>query len=222
MLPALIQAQLQSYYDLHLEHHVDDFLITDRGVADSLESNPDARDTSEKLLVLEEPDGLSIALFLADDVLNSLQGNNPFERLDGSNLGEFCMVLEGVSHFTYLTFNANHDRPVSRLEMELQAEVDKFVSIVLLADEQGGDLCFNELLDFLFARCRFDSALNETELARYRAASDYASTFCSQLVEMSGGEIGEISTRSRLRRFYRKRHLDKLSRCLKPQGIQSP
>ena len=34
MLPALIQDQLQSYYDLHLEHHVNDFLITDDGAED--------------------------------------------------------------------------------------------------------------------------------------------------------------------------------------------
>ena len=222
MIPGLIQAQLQHYYDLTLHHHVDDFLITDRGLADTLECNPQPRDTGEKLLVLQEPDGLSISLFLADELLDSLQGNNPFERLDRSNLGEFCTVLEGVSHFTYLTFNANHDRPVSRLEMELQAEVDKFVSIVLLADQQGGDLRWDELLEVLFTRCRFDSSLDQIELQRYREANDYASAFCTQLAESGRHGIDSRSMQSELRRFYRKRLTDKLSRCLRPGRLRAP
>ena len=49
-------------------------------------------------------------------------------RLDGENLADFWSALEGVSHFTYYAWNAARDKSVSLFELELQAEVDKFVT----------------------------------------------------------------------------------------------
>jgi len=172
--------------------------------------------------VLEEPGGLNVSLFLADDLLSSLDGNNPFDHLNSANLNEFCTVLEGVSHFIYLTYNASHDRPVSQLELELQAEVDKFVSIILLARKQGNRICWNGLSEFLFARCYFDSGLSVDDQERYRAANNYASAFCTQLTLRSSGHIDNNTTRSELCRFYRKRHREKLSRCIQPGTILPP
>ena len=40
MIPTLIQSQLQEIYDLELEYQVEDFLITDRGLANTLQANP--------------------------------------------------------------------------------------------------------------------------------------------------------------------------------------
>jgi hypothetical protein len=222
MIPALIQAQLQGYYDLELNHQVDDFLISDRRLADTLENSPNSRNTDEKLLVLEEADGLGISLFLADELLASLDGDNPFDQLNNSNLNAYCTVLEGVSHFVYLAYNALHDRPVSRLELELQAEVDKFVSIILLARKQGVRICWNDLNEILFARCRFDPELSREERQRYRAANDYASAYCSRLTLRSSGHIDTSSTRTELCRFYRKRHRDKFSRCFESGEILPP
>jgi hypothetical protein len=222
MIPSLIQAQLQDYYDLKLNHRVDDFLISDRYLADSLEGRPNPRNTDEKILVLEESDGLCISLFLAEELLESLDENNPFDQLNSSNLNAYCTVLEGVSHFIYLCFNASHDRPVSRLEIELQAEVDKFVSIILLARKQGLRISWNDLSDVLFTHCRFDPELSRDELQRYRAANNYASAYCARLTLRSSGQISNGSTRTELCRFYRKRHRDKFSRCFQSSEFLPP
>ncbi len=45
-------------------------------------------------------------------------------------------ALEGVSHFVYLAWNAGHDKPVSLLELEMQAEVDKYVGSYWLMRRQ--------------------------------------------------------------------------------------
>src|SRR6202030_239021 len=52
---------------------------------------------------------------------------------------DYCTALEGVSHFVYSTWRLGRDLPVSLLELETQAEVDKYaVTVFLLADQQGG------------------------------------------------------------------------------------
>lgn len=221
-IPRQIQAQLQSYYDLELHHRVDDYLITDNRLAAALEDNPHSRETSEKLLVREDRDGLQVSLYLEDDLLQSLDENNPFRELNHRNLAQYCTALEGVSHFVYLTFNATHDRPVSQLEMELQAEVDKFVSINLLADRQGTTLQWQELHAFLFTNCDFDEQLDSDDLERYQAASLYAAEFCSALYIRNGGTLNQDAIRTELCRFYRTRHRDKLSRCTEDSAIPSP
>ena len=47
----------------------------------------------------------------------------------------FCLALEGVSHFLYLIWNASFDRSVTLLEMELQAEIDKFVMLGIFLEK---------------------------------------------------------------------------------------
>ena len=217
-----IQHQLQSIYDLNLTCQVNDYLITDRVQATWLDTSHGQRDTTEKLLVYQDQDELQISLYLAEELLSLLKENNPFDCLNSHNLEAFCTALEGVSHFIYLTWNAGHNRPVSQLELELQAEVDKFVAIVSLASGQGESVQLQELNDWLFHYCSFDPALQPDELQRYQAANFYAAQFCSRL-QMHSLESGnnDISY-TELRRFYRKRHLDKLTECNSMSEIMGP
>ncbi len=72
-------------------------------------------------------------------MLRRLEGANPVGALNEGNLAEYCTALEGVSHFVYSTWRLDRDLPVSLLELETQAEVDKYaVTVFLLADQQGG------------------------------------------------------------------------------------
>ena len=58
-------------------------------------------------------------------------------RLNENNVADYWTALEGVSHFTYYAWNAARDKPVSLFELELQAEVDKFVTTGILLREHG-------------------------------------------------------------------------------------
>jgi len=227
VIPRLIQDQLQEIYDLELHHQVDDYLITDQLIASSIESNSESRQIDEKLLVFEESDNLNVSLYLAEELLLSLERNNPFQNLNTENLNDYCTALEGVSHFIYLTWNATHDRPVSQLELELQAEVDKFVSIIHLSRTQGISLQWQAISKHLFTNCSFDPLLAPHELVRYQTASDHAHHFCNQLgVHYDGSnnhaQINQDAVRRELCRFYRKRHLEKLSHCNEHGVISGP
>ncbi len=222
MIPRLMQNQLQSFYDLELNYNINDFLITDRGLANQLESNPSSRSVEEKLLIQANQDGLGVSLFLAEELIAFLDANNPFIHLDDDNLNAFCIALEGVSHFTYLTWNASHNRPISQLELELQAEIDKFVSIVLLARKQDKSFNLKDIYKRLFTNCKFDQSLDTNELDRYQTANNYAARYCTQLEYRYAGPIDDGIPRRELCRFYRKRHLDKLSKCHQLSPILPP
>ena len=222
MIPALIQDQLQTFYDLNVSYKIDDFLITDHRLADALDNGPMRRNTAEKLLIMEDANGLNISLYLAEELLTFLNSHNPFDRLDESNINEFCTVLEGVSHFLYLSWNATYDRPICQLELELQAEVDKFVSINLLHRQQGKTENWRELIKILFQRCRFDPRLEGESLNRYLAANDNASRYCTLLENRGPGIIDHTEYVRELRRFYRIRHRQKLHWCGQPTPYPGP
>ena len=222
MLVDSIQHQLHSIYDLQLDHRVRDFLITSQQQASSLETATAKRSTNEKLLVCQDNDELGVSLFIDEEVLDSLSRNDPFKNLNQENLATFCTALEGVSHFVYLSWNAHHDRPISQLELELQAEVDKFIAIAYLSRVQGKPVAMHELSDWLFNSCRFDPELNPGELDRYQSANAYAAQFCARLHKyFPQSDIDQIAYKE-LRRFYRMRHMEKLNECSGSGEIPGP
>ena len=113
--------------------------------------------------------------------------------------------MEGASHFMYLAWNAGHDKPVSLLELEMQAEVDKYVGSYWLMRRQFPDRFPAELLRLLFERTRIDSRLAAGRENLYREASRYAQMFCRRLERTlrGGRERSQAEVLTELRRFYR-------------------
>ena len=206
-----LQQRLQTIYEIDAGYDVEDFVFSDTELARAME-HPNAHEVPEKLLVREHQDGMDISLFLHPELLHKLKRDDPNDSLHHGNLADFCTVTEGVSHFVCLTWNAQHARSVSLFELELQAEVDKYVmSAALLADQLGGCLPHN-LPHILFNRPAFHHQLNHSEQQRYRLANAYARHYCHNL-HRSLLELGNsILITRELRRFYRLLQHKKLQR----------
>jgi hypothetical protein len=86
-------------------------------------------------------------------------------------LPELACAAEGVSHFVYLAVRAAADRPVSLLELEVQAEVDKFALLLLHLWRRGLRRFSPVLRSRLYERVRFHAHLGPEELERYRLAN---------------------------------------------------
>lgn len=195
---------------IELTADVRDFLVTDPNAVRCLEG-PDARASDEKLLLREAEDALEVALFLAPALLDRLDESNPLELLNHENLGDFCLALEGVSHFNYLLWNASAGRAVTQLELEMQAEVDKYVAARVLANQADRCQFDGRLLGLLFDKPRFDEALSAEELHRYEHACRYATWYCRSLeMRFAAGLPGEAMLRE-LRQFFRLPQPGKLS-----------
>ena len=200
-----LQSLLARLYDVELNYDVYDFLVTDRGALLGEAPCNDARASEEELLLAETPDGAGVALYLDPGLLRRLEGADPVGCLTESNLADYCTALEGVSHFVYSTWRLEKDLPVSLLELETQAEVDKYaVTVFLLADQQGGSYPV-QVRARLFDRVSFDARLDHDQFHRYRTAHRSAARYCRRLEYrfVSRGQARTEELVRELRRFYR-------------------
>src|SRR6186713_3243597 len=178
---ASMQGALAEIYDLAATPDVAQFLMTDRATVERFEGT---RNSEEQLLVAQEEDGIALALYIDAAVLERLARRDPFAALTADNLGDYLTVAEGVSHFVYVAWNAGFDKPVTLLELELQAEVDKYVLGAWLLREQGGGRFPRELHRVLFERARVDPEAAAGRAGLYRTASNYAARFCRRVAAL--------------------------------------
>lgn len=199
-----LQSWLERLYEVRIEQRVGDFVITDPALALELGGESAARDTPEQLLVQQEKDTLALALYLDAELLDRLAGHDPNLPLQGERIADYCTALEGVSHFLYLSWHAGHDREVTALEMELQAEVDKFIGSAWQLQPHDPHAP-RQLHRWLFDTAAFATDLSRDELERYRDASQYAGQYCRQLTDcyMQPQQAPATAMLNELRRFYR-------------------
>ena len=199
-----VQKQLQSIYEIESGADVGEFLVTDPEVVSNLEAGqPGTRDIQEKLLVREGGEELGLALYIDPQVGERLTGADPTARLHGENLGDYLVLLEGVSHFVYLTWNAQRERPVTLLELELQAEVDKYVSCLFRLSLQDGGRVPRRLKQVLFDDVSYDEQLDGEGLERYETANRVAMKYCAGLEERFLLRRRTREMIDDVRRFYR-------------------
>lgn len=200
-----LQGLLARIYDAPAAHDVHDFLVTDALRAAELAGRAQPPSTDEQLLLAEGVDGLELSLYVDAEVLRRLATRCPLHALDERNLADYCTALEGVSHFHYVVWNADSAREISLLELELQAEVDKYASALslLLAQREGRFPA--ELFHRLFEGVHFLPQLAEAERARYEEAHRYAARFCRRLEErfLRARRTRPEALLAELRRFYR-------------------
>jgi hypothetical protein len=200
-----LQTLLGRLYDVDVGYDVYDFLITDRRALAGVVPAHDSGAPDEELLLAETADGAGVALYIDPVVLERLESQDPLGELTEGNLADYCTALEGVSHFLYSTWRLDGDLPVSLLELETQAEVDKYAATVfLIADQTGGEYPAH-VHARLFDRSRFDPRLEPEQHHRYRTAHRSAANFCRRLerrfVRRNGARV-EALVRE-LRKFYR-------------------
>jgi len=206
---ARLQQQLRDIYQTDPGYDVRDFLITDARVAKAIGGGESLSISGETLLLSEDEDGLALSLYLDAEILGRLDLCDPAASLQGDMLDDLCKVIEGLSHFDYIAWRAHRDQSLSLLELELQAEIDKFVSTMHLARDGQDREMMNLLHGQLFDDVRYHDHLTREELERYRAASEYAARFCQGLRQrMLNNGDGSLSE---LRRFYRMPLTDKIS-----------
>jgi len=215
---SVFQNRLQDIYQLDIAHNVNDYLITCKTLMQRLDSGQTNKSTREKLLIFEDTDSLSLSLYLDQEILDNLAEYDPLQRLDHHNVQEFCLALEGISHFTYLVWNASHDRSVTLMEMELQAEVDKFIMLMSCMELQSNLPGPGQLASLLFGANVYHADLSQQEQRRYRDATKYARIYCLQLekdyfVKQKQNRPGLLAE---LRRFYRLTKTGKLKQISRP------
>jgi hypothetical protein len=211
-----MQSLLGRLYDVEVQYDVHDFLVTDRSALRNITPGNDSRALDEALLLAETTDGAGVSLYLDPALLRRLELENPLGSLTESNLADYCTALEGVSHFVYAMWRLHGDAPVSLLELETQAEVDKYAAtIFLIADQQGGTYPA-QVHSRLFDRVSFDERLEPEQYHRYWTAHRCAAQYCRRLERrfVQRGEPRIEALVRELRKFYRLGSTAKLRHAL--------
>lgn len=207
---ARLQRGLEALYRVDTNLDVESFLIDDR----ERRASGVARKPREQLVLRQcGDDELHIGLFLDEKAVSNLEANDPARRLDHHNFDDFCLVVEGISHFIYVALAAAGDRSVSALELELQAEVDKFACCLLLSNEahrpqptpalEGGWQRARSLSRKLYDDVSFAEDLEHDEVDRYRVANLEARRYADALSRRFVARDRLSDMLAELRRFYR-------------------
>ena len=162
----------------------------------------------EALIVKQSGGEIELGLYISPEILMTLEDGDPLENLD-----EFGCAIEGVSHLLYVSDRAAKERSVSMLELELQAEVDKFIVFHLLASS-----CSRYIDSSLFAKQfeehSFDPSLEGSEVERYATASHFAAKYCNALRQSYFNPTDRRALTSEARRFFSGNLSDKLRRLI--------
>jgi hypothetical protein len=207
-MPAVLRALqggLESMYRVETDLDVCDFLLD----CDGRDAFHRDRTPREQLLVKQRDDDLQLGLFVDERTLENLAMRDPRRRLDDHNLQDFLLAVEGVSHFVYVVHRARQERPVSAVELELQAEVDKYLVALLVTWNQNGEPPA-DLRERLFARITFAGDLTTAERERYRLANSAADEYAASLEQRFVRTRAVADMLGEARRFYRKGLAEKL------------
>lgn len=199
-----LQDDLEAIYGVTAPLAVGDVAL-DREAWRQLSSNA----VSEELVVVEADGGLEIGLFVDDEVVSELA--RPQRGWTHRRLQAHCQAVEGVSHFLYVSHRAQQNRPVSHLELELQAEIDKFVTVVLALWRAGRREAAGELRHRLFERVSFHAHLDRQQREMYEKANFLARLYCGFLETRYVMRNSIEGLFGDLRRMYRLGAAEKLS-----------
>ena len=121
-------------------------------------------------------------------------------------------LTEEVSHFLYLLYCARADRPATELELELQAEVDKYLTAAFLLSLQNEGAVSAGLRHLLFHGYRLTEGMSAERAERYHVASQLADRYCGWLERrfLRASRVGDLAREAR--RFYRLAQRQKLEK----------
>lgn len=161
-------------YEPRNKIEIEDYLIAaDEGEGSARIGN--AVSEREALFIRECGGETELGLFIGPEIIAALERGDLLSRVD-----ELACAAEGVSHILYVADRAAKGRKVSRLELELQAEVDKFIVMHLIAAERSNAIS-PDLFERQFEGHSFDSGLSADEIERYETASHFAAKYCAHL-----------------------------------------
>jgi len=203
MLTALhrIQQHYQAIYQTQAPD-VREFFVERRHLEEIVGS--DIRHADEWVLVHQDGPNVDLAVYVSAEHLKHLQGAANPKAAVNECFRAFCAATEAVSHFVTLIERARRGEPISLLELEMQAEIDKYICARLHHPHLK-----RRWHHQLFRRCELATDLNQTESDRYREAGRLAEGLCSHLDTMP--HIDALLTTAR--RFWRDSRANRMAQA---------
>ena len=177
----------------------------------------DVQPTAEETVYVRTgPDAVEISVYFDADMLARVGAGHESAFV---GLNDFCLIAEGVSHFVFLVERAGQARQTTAFEMELQAEVDKFLLLTGVDGDPSATRA-EEIHARLFNTAALRGGLEASAIARYGDANRYAARYCRYLQRLTRESSAAQQTIDvELRRFYHLPLAEKIQRIeSRPSG----
>ncbi len=169
---AAAQRSLTEIYRLELDLWAADFLVSAERARQLLPE----RSPRTGVLIVEDEGELHVGLYV-----------DPGDAADGA------AIVEETSHLLYLAWHAERGRGVSRLQLELQSEVDRYA-----VARVGGSEPLRHFESF-----RWADWMGAADRSRYETAHRTAHRYCRDLEARYPLRADTPALLAELRRFYR-------------------
>ena len=208
-----IQERISRFYRLSIEDDVTSFLCSEDDLAE-IAAPGHLEFGRESLVMIETKQDVRVGLYLHSTLRKSLSEQSPcFDNLS--------VLIEGVSHFLYVMHRLKQRQPFSLLELELQAEIDKYAFHLFQAtidqDEVSTSALYRRsqvLRHRLFECVRYVHEAHSSLGQRYRDANYLAARFTHMLEQRFIARRRDVyEFRRELRDFYQLQAVQKLSRA---------
>lgn len=180
------------------------FVVGDAGYrrfyADAGQSIGSASGTGARTLVRETPDGPRACIYYPDAMIRRLEAYPPQEGLCEENALPFATLTEELDHLLLIAERTRQDRPVTLLELEMQANVTKHLVLARFLSRGGRPLSSRRRL--WLRRRLFETGRYRDEDPEVRRRYEQAARWSIKLVDGLAGR----SPHERLgvlRRFHR-------------------
>jgi len=190
-----IQTQLQELNDCRHDLLVTDFLVPSKG--------------QNSMIVKEGGDGAEVLVCLEERILKKFQNAQMPRDFRWDHLPDLSVVVEELSHFNTFCHKVSGDLSISQIELEVQAEVDKFALALEWLEMRNEFEFVHHVFDTLFEKCELGAWVQtDEERQRYHEAHELARSFCRRIL----AEKGSREERQRaFKEFYGLNHEQKLS-----------
>lgn len=148
----------------------------------------DATDEPQ-VLYMDEGSDATLGIYLGSDIFHRIKKNQKI-----FSFKDFCVMAEEISHFIYIVWSKSNDKKINLLDLELQAEVDKYVLATNFFKSKG------EVFEKIFESFRMRKNLRKDEEERYYTAHRLGKKLASNLQKTKISSIQKINW---LRMFYR-------------------
>jgi len=80
-----------------------------------------------KVLIRNNGNNLNASIYYPDELIRILESNDPRQGLNDGNVDACASFVEELDHFLFVARNFRQNRPFSLLELELQANITKYL-----------------------------------------------------------------------------------------------
>lgn len=194
-----IQHWIEATYRLEPESCVEEYLIDGSQLDRHLSCEDPYRHAEEVLLLRSDEENCELGLFLHPKLGCE---NTPLAEAETHPL---MTATEGVSHLLLVMHRLRHSEGLTQLELELQAEVDKYLFLRLMPESSRQA----EAKRHLHQEANL-AGLGADRMETYAAARRLAQRYCRRLEEEYLSSRSFDGLYRELRLFYRMSHWKKL------------